>query len=45
MGTTEVDPALDVDVVLEPRALDPGPTVSNSFGFGGHNGSLVLGPA
>ena len=45
MGTTEVDPALDVDVVLEPRAWDPGPTVSNSFGFGGHNGSLVLGPA
>ena len=45
MGTTEVDPALDVDVVLEPRAWEPGPTVSNSFGFGGHNGSLVLGPA
>ncbi len=45
MGTTDVDPALDVDVVLEPRAFAPGPVVSNSFGFGGHNGSLVLGPA
>lgn len=45
MGTEQVDPALDVDVVLAPRAWEPGPTVSNSFGFGGHNGSLVLGPA
>ncbi len=45
MGTTEVDPSLEVDVVLEPRAWEPGPTISNSFGFGGHNGSLVLGPA
>jgi 3-oxoacyl-[acyl-carrier-protein] synthase II len=45
MGTTEVDPALEVDVVLEPRAWEPGPTISNSFGFGGHNGSIVLGPA
>jgi 3-oxoacyl-[acyl-carrier-protein] synthase II len=45
LGTTEVDPALDLDLVLEPRVWEPGPTVSNSFGFGGHNGSLVLGPA
>ena len=45
MGTEEVDPDLPVDVVLEPRAWEPGPTISNSFGFGGHNGSLVLGPA
>ena len=45
MGTTEVDRALEIDVVLEPRAWEPGPTVSNSFGFGGHNGSLVLAPA
>lgn len=45
MGTTEVDPELEIDVVLEPREWQPGPTVSNSFGFGGHNGSLVLGPA
>jgi 3-oxoacyl-[acyl-carrier-protein] synthase II len=45
MGTTAVDRALEVDVVLEPREWEPGPTISNSFGFGGHNGSLVLGPA
>ncbi len=45
MGTDAVDPALEVDVVLEPRAWEPAPTISNSFGFGGHNGSLVLGPA
>ena len=45
MGTTQVDPDLELDLVLEPREWEPGPTVSNSFGFGGHNGSLVLGPA
>ena len=45
MGTTRVDPAFEIDLVLEPRAWEPGPTISNSFGFGGHNGSLVLGPA
>ncbi len=44
MGTTEVDPSLEVDVVLAPRSWEPGPTVSNSFGFGGHNGSIVLAP-
>ena len=45
MGTTDVDPELEIDVVLEPRPWEPGPTISNSFGFGGHNGSLVLAPA
>ena len=45
LGTTDVDPELEIDVVLAPRAWEPGPTISNSFGFGGHNGSLVLGPA
>ncbi|MGV3760509.1 MAG: beta-ketoacyl-[acyl-carrier-protein] synthase family protein [Actinomycetota bacterium] len=45
--TTEVDPELPpIDLVLgEARAWTPGPTISNSFGFGGHNGSLVLAPA
>ena len=28
-----------------PGPWTPGPTLSNSFGFGGHNGSLVIGPA
>ncbi|MDP3712420.1 MAG: beta-ketoacyl-[acyl-carrier-protein] synthase family protein [Mycobacteriales bacterium] len=44
MGTRVIDPELDIDVVLEPRAWEPGPTLSNSFGFGGHNGTLVLAP-
>lgn len=44
MGTTRIDPSFDLDIVLEPRAWVPGPTISNSFGFGGHNGSIVLAP-
>ena len=24
---------------------EPGPTISNNFGFGGHNGSIILAPA
>ncbi|HEV3227123.1 MAG TPA: beta-ketoacyl synthase N-terminal-like domain-containing protein, partial [Acidimicrobiales bacterium] len=46
-GTKALDPALPpIDLVLhEPRPWTPGPSLSNSFGFGGHNGTLVLGPA
>ncbi len=46
-ATEQVDPELpQIDLVLgEARPWEPGPTISNSFGFGGHNGSLVLGPA
>ncbi len=34
-----------LDVVAgEPRQIRPAPVVSNSFGFGGHNASLVLVP-
>ncbi|HEX7097350.1 MAG TPA: beta-ketoacyl-ACP synthase II [Acidimicrobiales bacterium] len=29
----------------EPRPWTPGPSISNSFGFGGHNGTVVLAPA
>jgi 3-oxoacyl-[acyl-carrier-protein] synthase II len=37
---------LEVDVVAgSPRAVEAKPVVSNSFGFGGHNATLVLGPA
>jgi 3-oxoacyl-[acyl-carrier-protein] synthase II len=40
------DPALAIDVVHgEPRPAPPGPVLSNSFGFGGHNASLVLAAA
>jgi 3-oxoacyl-[acyl-carrier-protein] synthase II len=45
-GTDTLDPALDVDLVIgSPRPWEPGPTISNNFGFGGHNGSVVIGPA
>ncbi|HET9060604.1 MAG TPA: beta-ketoacyl-[acyl-carrier-protein] synthase family protein [Acidimicrobiales bacterium] len=44
-GTTEVDPAFQIDLVTgSPRPWEPGPVVSNSFGFGGHNGCLVITP-
>jgi 3-oxoacyl-[acyl-carrier-protein] synthase II len=45
-GTKAVDAALPaIDLVLdEPRSWTPGPSLSNSFGFGGHNGCLILGP-
>jgi len=45
--TTEVDPELPpIDLVMgTAREWEPGPSLSNSFGFGGHNGTLVLGPA
>ena len=43
-NTTTVD--LGIDVVMgEPRPWEPGPTISNNFGFGGHNGSVIISPA
>ena len=40
------EPELAIDVVAgEPRKLAAAPVVSNSFGFGGHNASLVLKPS
>ncbi|MCC6438112.1 MAG: beta-ketoacyl-ACP synthase II [Acidimicrobiales bacterium] len=44
--TSALDPELaPIDLVLgEPRAWEPGISLSNSFGFGGHNGSLVIAP-
>lgn len=46
-GNEVYDPELPViDLVTgSPRKWAPGPALSNSFGFGGHNGCLVLGPA
>ena len=45
-GLEEVDPDLPaIDLVQgAPRPWTPGPSISNSFGFGGHNGSLILSP-
>jgi 3-oxoacyl-[acyl-carrier-protein] synthase II len=35
-----------IDLVRDrAQAWEPGPTLSNSFGFGGHNGCVVFGPA
>ena len=45
-GTTVVDPEFTIDLVIgTPRSWQPGPSISNSLGFGGHNGSIILGPA
>ena len=45
-GLETFDPELPkIDVVQkEARAWTPMPSLSNSFGFGGHNGTLVIGP-
>ncbi len=43
---TEKGEGIEVDVVHgSGREIAPAPALSNSFGFGGHNASLVLGPA
>jgi 3-oxoacyl-[acyl-carrier-protein] synthase II len=40
-----LEPGMEIDVVhRSPRAITPGPALSNSFGFGGHNGCLVVTP-
>jgi 3-oxoacyl-[acyl-carrier-protein] synthase II len=45
-NTSSLGDDIICDVVIgEPRAWTPGPTISNNFGFGGHNGSVILGPA
>ena len=45
-GTTTVDPAFTIDVVIgTARPWEPKPAMSNNFGFGGHNGSVIIGPA
>ena len=45
-GHTKPDADMHIDVVHgAPRPWEPGPTLSNSFGFGGHNGCLVIGTA
>lgn len=44
-GTTQLDPNMSIDLVYgAPREWTPGPAISNNFGFGGHNGSIILAP-
>ena len=44
-NTTDVLTESKIDLVVgEPRPWEPGPVLSNNFGFGGHNGSVVLAP-
>ena len=43
-GTSQIDDSITIDVVYgEARPLDKPIVLSNSFGFGGHNGCLVIG--
>ena len=45
-NTAHLDDDMTIDLVTGPaRSWTPGPTMSNNFGFGGHNGSLILAPA
>ncbi|CAB4877380.1 unannotated protein [freshwater metagenome] len=44
-GTTQLSDEMRIDIVMgQPRPWTPGPTISNNFGFGGHNGSVIIGP-
>ena len=44
-NTTTLGDDITCDVVIgAPRPWTPGPTISNNFGFGGHNGSIILAP-
>jgi 3-oxoacyl-[acyl-carrier-protein] synthase II len=45
IGLVDQDPEIPLrDIVREPRDWEPGPVLSNSFGFGGHNTVLAFGP-
>jgi 3-oxoacyl-[acyl-carrier-protein] synthase II len=44
-NTTDVDPEMSIDLVVgDARPWTPGPVMSNNFGFGGHNGSVIIAP-
>ncbi|MDX1448399.1 MAG: beta-ketoacyl-[acyl-carrier-protein] synthase family protein [Acidimicrobiia bacterium] len=45
IGLENQDPAIPLtDVVKTPRSWEPSAVISNSFGFGGHNTAVVIGP-
>jgi 3-oxoacyl-[acyl-carrier-protein] synthase II len=42
----QIGEEIQLDIVSgEPRAVRAAPSLSNSFGFGGHNGTLIFAPA
>jgi 3-oxoacyl-[acyl-carrier-protein] synthase II len=44
-NTTTADPDMTIDLVVDAaRPWTPGPVISNNFGFGGHNGSVIIAP-
>ena len=46
IGLSQQDPEIPLtDIVREPRDWEPGPVLSNSFGFGGHNTVLAFAPS
>jgi 3-oxoacyl-[acyl-carrier-protein] synthase II len=45
IGLAHQDPEIPLtDIVREPRDWDPLPSITNSFGFGGHNTVLAFTP-
>ncbi len=45
VGLTNQDPEIPLnDIVRDARPWEPGPSISNSFGFGGHNTVLTIAP-
>ncbi|MFV1963566.1 MAG: beta-ketoacyl synthase, partial [Acidimicrobiia bacterium] len=45
VGMNERDPDIPLtDIVAETRPWEPGPALSNSFGFGGHNTVIAISP-
>ena len=44
-NTATIDPEMTIDLVTgQARPWTPGPVMSNNFGFGGHNGSVIIAP-
>ena len=45
-NTLNVDADMSIDLVTgQGRSWEPGPVLSTNFGFGGHNGAVVIAPA
>jgi len=44
-GLQKIDPALGLEPIRDPLERDTRAVLSNSFGFGGNNGSIIIGAA